>query len=52
MDFYRLYIDGRLRDEEVEEIDEFGRWAAFIKSVNAGRKCMKAPRLASLISKH
>ena len=27
-DFYRLYIDDRLRDEEIEEIDEFGRWAA------------------------
>jgi hypothetical protein len=27
-DFYILYIEGRLRDEEIEEIDEFGRWAA------------------------
>lgn len=27
-DFYRLYKAGRLRDEEIEEIDEYGRWAA------------------------
>lgn len=27
-DFYKLYTEGRLRDEAVEEIDEYGRWAA------------------------
>ncbi len=27
-DFYTLYESGRLRDEEVEEADEYGRWAA------------------------
>lgn len=27
-DFYALYAAGRLRDEEVEEADEYGRWAA------------------------
>lgn len=31
LDFYQLYVDGRLRDEEVEEIDEFGRWAALFQ---------------------
>jgi hypothetical protein len=30
-DFYELYISGALRDEEVEEIDEYGSWAAFYK---------------------
>jgi hypothetical protein len=28
-DFHELYIQGKLRDEEIEEIDEYGRWAAF-----------------------
>ena len=27
-DFYALYESGRLRDEDVEEADEYGRWAA------------------------
>ena len=26
-DFYALYINGELRDEEVEEIKDFSRWA-------------------------
>jgi hypothetical protein len=30
-DFYQLYVAGRLRDEEVEEIDEFGQWAALYR---------------------
>ena len=30
-DFYELYINGELPDEEVEQIDEYGRWAAFCK---------------------
>jgi hypothetical protein len=30
-DFYQLYEAGQLRDEEVEEIDEFGRWAAWYR---------------------
>ena len=30
-DFYELYINGELPDEEVEQIDEYGRWAAFYK---------------------
>ena len=28
-DFYKLYQEGRLQDEEIEDIDEFGRWAAW-----------------------
>lgn len=28
-DFFELYQAGRLRDEELDEIDEFGRWAAW-----------------------
>ena len=27
-DFYELYVQGKLRDEEIEEIDEYGQWAA------------------------
>ncbi|MEA3334640.1 MAG: hypothetical protein U9R25_01945 [Chloroflexota bacterium] len=27
-DFYKLYEAGRLRDETIEEIDDYGRWAA------------------------
>lgn len=27
-DFYELYVRGKLRDEEIEEIDEYGQWAA------------------------
>lgn len=30
-DFYELYTSGVLRDEEIEEIDEYGSWAAFYK---------------------
>ena len=30
-DFYKLYEAGRLRDEIVEEIDDYGRWAAFYR---------------------
>lgn len=30
-DFYELYTNGELPDEEVEQIDEYGRWAAFYK---------------------
>jgi hypothetical protein len=30
-DFYRLYVAGELRDEEIEEIDEYGAWAAAYK---------------------
>jgi len=30
-DFYEVYINGELPDEEVEQIDEYGRWAAFYK---------------------
>ena len=26
-DFYALYVNGELRDEEVEEIRDFSRWA-------------------------
>ncbi|MBC8449808.1 MAG: hypothetical protein H8D78_18910, partial [Chloroflexi bacterium] len=28
-DFYELYISGSLRDEEIEEINDYGSWAAF-----------------------
>lgn len=28
-DFYALYASGHLPDEEIEQIDEYGRWAAF-----------------------
>ena len=28
-DFYQLYEAGRFRDDELEEIDELGRWAAW-----------------------
>ncbi|MGQ9554818.1 MAG: hypothetical protein ACUVWR_11965 [Anaerolineae bacterium] len=27
-DFYELYIQGKLPDEKIEEIDEYGQWAA------------------------
>jgi hypothetical protein len=30
-DFYELYIRGKLRDEEIEEIDEYGQWAALYR---------------------
>lgn len=30
-DFYRLYVAGELRDEDVDEIDEYGAWAAAYK---------------------
>lgn len=30
-DFYELYISGLLRDEEIEEIDDYGSWAAFYR---------------------
>ncbi len=30
-DFYKLYTDGELPDEEIEQIDEYGRWASFYK---------------------
>lgn len=30
-DFYELYTSGALRDEEIEEIDEYGSWAAFYR---------------------
>ncbi len=30
-DFYQLYEAGRLRDDEIEEIDELGRWAAWYR---------------------
>lgn len=30
-DFYKLYTGGELPDEEIEQIDEYGRWAAFYK---------------------
>lgn len=30
-DFYELYTNGELPDEEVEQIDEYGRWAAFYR---------------------
>lgn len=30
-DFYELYVSGVLRDENVEEIDDYGNWAAFYK---------------------
>ncbi len=35
-DFYELYVRGKLRDEEIEEIDEYGQWAAVYR--------MKHPR--------
>jgi hypothetical protein len=31
VDFYQLYEDGRLRDDELDEIDELGRWAAWYR---------------------
>ncbi|MDH7487755.1 MAG: hypothetical protein QHJ81_15965 [Anaerolineae bacterium] len=30
-DFYELYISGKLRDENIEEIDDYGSWAAFYR---------------------
>ena len=30
-DFYQLYETGRLRDEVIEEIDDYGRWAALYR---------------------
>ncbi|MEZ4661126.1 MAG: hypothetical protein R2911_26550 [Caldilineaceae bacterium] len=37
-DFYQLYEAGQLRDEDIEEIDELGRWAAWYR--------MRARRMA------
>lgn len=37
-DFYQLYEDGRLQDDEIAEIDEWGRWAAWYR--------MRARRIA------
>lgn len=37
-DFYQLYEDGRLQDDELAEIDELGRWAAWYR--------MRARRIA------
>lgn len=37
-DFYQLYEDGRLQDDELAEIDELGRWAAWYR--------MRAHRIA------
>jgi len=31
VDFYQLYEDGRLRDDEIDAIDELGRWAAWYR---------------------
>jgi hypothetical protein len=31
-DFYRLYLAGELRDEEPEEIQTYGKWAAFYET--------------------
>jgi len=28
-DFYELYANGELPDEDIVQIDEYGRWAAF-----------------------
>ncbi len=30
-DFYELYVSGVLRDENIEEIDDYGSWAAFYR---------------------
>jgi len=30
-DFYQLYEAGRLRDDEIDEIDDLGRWAAWYR---------------------
>lgn len=30
-DFYELYANGKLPDEDVEQIDEYGRWAALYR---------------------
>jgi len=30
-DFYKLYQNGNLPDEDVEQIDEYGRWTSFYK---------------------
>ena len=30
-DFYELYVSGKLPDEDVEQIDEYGRWAALYR---------------------
>jgi len=30
-DFYELYISGALRDEEIEELNDYGRWAAYYR---------------------
>ncbi|MEA3346228.1 MAG: hypothetical protein U9Q78_08350 [Chloroflexota bacterium] len=30
-DFYELYISGALRDEEIEEVNDYGRWAAYYR---------------------
>ncbi|MCB0062596.1 MAG: hypothetical protein KDE19_10795 [Caldilineaceae bacterium] len=37
-DFFELYETGQLRDEDLDEIDEFGRWAAWYR--------MRARRIA------
>ncbi len=30
-DFYKLYQNGNLPDEDIEQIDEYGRWTSFYK---------------------
>jgi len=30
-DFYELYVNGKLPDEDVGQIDEYGRWAALYR---------------------
>ena len=42
-DFYQLYEAGRLRDEELDEIDEFGQWASLYR--------MRTRRVAQCIGK-
>ena len=52
-DFYELYINGKLPDEAVEQIDEYGRWAAFYKiklEREAAYDELAKERLATLVT--
>lgn len=56
-DFYQLYIGGRLHDEELGEIDEYGRWAALYRMLkrreeqyeSAKATVLAADRLSSFV---
>lgn len=46
-DFYQLYEAGKLRDEELEEIDDYGAWAA---SFRIRRRRMESNPTSNIIA--